>query len=209
MNYPLTDAILDFIARDSIKPSEFEIAINKIYTNYSHNVNEVAFNLLDSHDTARLLTLCESNKQKALLAYTFQMTQTGSPCIYYGGEIGLDGGADPLCRKCMIWDEEKQDRDLFKQLKQLITIRQTHPAMRAHELQWIMTSDKNNTLIFKKVCEEEEIYVLLNNDKNNQTINIPSMMQQAYTDLMANQPLELKKSITLAPYSALLLKPVK
>lgn len=209
MNYPLTDAVLDFIARESIKPSEFKIAINKIYTNYSHNVNEVAFNLLDSHDTTRLLTLCKRNKQKALLAYIIQMTQTGAPCIYYGGEIGLDGGADPLCRKCMIWDEEEQDLELFNPLKKLIEIRKNHSAMRAHELQWIVTNDKNNTLIFKKVSEEEEIYVLLNNHKKSQTLNIPSHMQQSCIDLMNNQPLELKNSITLAPYSALLLTPVK
>ena len=72
MNYPLTDAMLEFIAKDRMKPSEFKVAINKIYTDYAHNVNEVAFNLLDSHDTTRLLTTCEGNKAKALLAYTFQ-----------------------------------------------------------------------------------------------------------------------------------------
>ncbi|MDI5790906.1 hypothetical protein PO124_28285 [Bacillus licheniformis] len=34
--------------------------------------------------------------------------QTGSPCIYYGTEVGLDGGDDPLCRKCMVWEEENR-----------------------------------------------------------------------------------------------------
>ena len=91
---------------NEITSSQFVNCINKVLTDYPQNINEAAFNLLDSHDTQRLLTVCQGNKKKALLAYTLLMTQPGTPCIYYGGEVGLDGGADPLCRKCMIWDEK-------------------------------------------------------------------------------------------------------
>ena len=110
MNYPLGDAILNYVAQNKINSSQFVVAINKVLTDYAKNVNEAAFNLLDSHDTQRLLTVCGGNKKKALLTYTLLMTQAGTPCIYYGSEIGLDGGADPLCRKCMIWDKDSQDR---------------------------------------------------------------------------------------------------
>ena len=34
----------------------------------------------------------------------------GSPCIYYGTEVGLAGGNDPACRACMVWDKDKQDQ---------------------------------------------------------------------------------------------------
>ena len=70
MNYPLGDAILKYVAQDKITSSEFSLALNKVLTDYARNVNEVAFNLLDSHDTQRLLTVCGGHKQKALLAYT-------------------------------------------------------------------------------------------------------------------------------------------
>lgn len=209
MNYPLGDAILEFIAKGKTKPSQFKIAVNKVFTEYAHTVNEVAFNLLDSHDTSRLLTICDNNKQKALLAYTFQLTQTGSPCIYYGGEIGLDGGADPLCRKCMIWDKERQDLEIFDYLKKLISIRKSYPAMRSHELQWISVNDEQDYVIFKKIYHEEEIYVILNNSKKKQKIKVPTKMKQTYVDLLSDQSLELYKPITLAPHSALLLRPVK
>lgn len=209
MNYPLGDAILEFIAKGNIKPSQFKVAVNKVFTEYAHNVNEAAFNLLDSHDTSRLLTICDDNKQKALLAYTFQMTQTGSPCIYYGGEIGLDGGADPLCRKCMIWDKEQQDLEMFDYLKKLISIRKSYPAMRSHELQWISVNDEQDYVIFKKIYQEEEIYVILNNSKKKQKIKIPTKMKQTYVELLSDQSMELHKPITLAPHSALLLRPIK
>ena len=30
-------------------------------------------------------------------------TMPGSPCIYYGTEIAMEGGHDPDCRRCMPW----------------------------------------------------------------------------------------------------------
>ena len=108
----------------------------------------------------RLLTVCGGHKQKALLAYTLQMTQTGTPCIYYGGEIGLDGGADPLCRKCMIWDEEEQDREMFDYLKQLIHLRKTHPSLTSPDLEWLSTNDEDSYVVFKKESAMKQLTLL-------------------------------------------------
>lgn len=33
----------------------------------------------------------------------------GSPCLYYGTEIGMQGFKDPFNRKCMDWINEKND----------------------------------------------------------------------------------------------------
>lgn len=38
------------------------------------------------------------------IAFTFM--QTGSPCIYYGTEMGMTGGPDPDCRKPMDWSHK-------------------------------------------------------------------------------------------------------
>src|SRR5690625_6405372 len=80
---------------------------------YPDNVNEVAFNLLDSHDTERILTLADGNLAKVKLLYLFQLSFIGTPCLYYGDEIGMAGDGDPGCRACMIWDENKQNRQLL------------------------------------------------------------------------------------------------
>ena len=34
----------------------------------------------------------------------FMFLQSGSPCIYYGTEIAMEGGPDPDCRRCMDWE---------------------------------------------------------------------------------------------------------
>lgn len=208
MNYPLGDAILKYVAQDKITSSEFSLALNKVLTDYARNVNEVAFNLLDSHDTKRLLTVCDGHKQKALLAYTLQMTQTGTPCIYYGGEIGLDGGADPLCRKCMIWDEEAQDREMFDYLKQLIHLRKTHSSLSSPDLEWLVTNDEDSYIVFKKESCDETTYIIINNSNKQQMINLSFMPKGAYNELMSKTEVIIDKLLPVKPYTAYILKQV-
>ncbi|MBQ8993123.1 MAG: glycoside hydrolase family 13 protein [Turicibacter sp.] len=208
MNYPLGDAILKYVAQDKITSSEFSLALNKVLTDYARNVNEVAFNLLDSHDTQRLLTVCGGHKQKALLAYTLQMTQTGTPCIYYGGEIGLDGGADPLCRKCMIWDEEEQDREMFDYLKQLIHLRKTHPSLTSPDLEWLSTNDEDSYVVFKKESDIETTYVVINNSNKKQMINLSFMPKGAYNELLSKTEVIIDTLLPVKPYTAYILKQV-
>ena len=41
-------------------------------------------------------------------------TVPGAPCIYYGDEIGLEGGEDPLCRAGFPWaHRERWDEDVL------------------------------------------------------------------------------------------------
>src|SRR5699024_830321 len=54
MNYPFTNSTIQFFSGETMKPSTFRNNINEVLAMYPANVNEVAFNLLDSHDTARI-----------------------------------------------------------------------------------------------------------------------------------------------------------
>ncbi len=208
MNYPLGDAILKYVAQNEITSSEFMMALNKVLTDYAQNVNEVAFNLLDSHDTQRLLTVCGGNKKKALLAYTLQMTQTGTPCIYYGGEIGLDGGADPLCRRCMIWDKDLQDHEMFDYLKQLIHLRKTYPSLTSTDLEWLSSDDTSASIIYKKQTNNEVIYVVVNNNNKMQNIDLSSLPEGEYIELLTNTKVSMQSALPVKPYTAWILKQV-
>src|SRR5690625_5811344 len=114
MNYPFTNVVLDFFAYNKINAEQFIYTMNEIIQMYPLNVSEVAFNLLGSHDTPRLLSMAENNIDKVKLLFAFQFSFIGTPCIYYGDEIGMSGGEDPGCRACMIWVEKKQNSDLLK-----------------------------------------------------------------------------------------------
>ena len=62
-------------------------------------------NLLDSHDVPRFLTLCGGDRRRYKLALLFMFSFVGMPMLFYGDELGMEGGEDPDCRRPMRWDD--------------------------------------------------------------------------------------------------------
>ena len=86
--------------------------------------NQLAqLNLLGSHDTTRMLTELGGDIALMKLAATLLFTRPGVPCIYYGDEIGLQGGPDPDCRRCFEWDRRLWDDDLYAHYRALAALR--------------------------------------------------------------------------------------
>ena len=77
------------------------------------------------------------------LLAAMQLLLPGMPFIYYGDEVGMTGGRDPDCRRGMLWDETRQDRDMLAYYRRLITIRKAYPALDGDE----MTADDENGLV--------------------------------------------------------------
>lgn len=161
MNYPFTNAALDFVAKEAIDAKVFAEKMTSVLHMYPENVNEAAFNLLGSHDTKRVLTFCDENKDKMKLLFLLMLTFKGTPCIYYGDEIGMTGGMDPGCRKCMEWDEEKQDKDLFGHIQSLLSLRKEFKVL-ANEGEMKFLTAEGKTLAFERSNEEESVLVLIN-----------------------------------------------
>lgn len=107
MNYAYTDAIKDGLITKKISLEQMVSNINTQLTLYRKQVNQMMFNVLDSHDTPRILTVAKNNKNLMKLVETFTFMQPGVPCIYYGDEYAVTGGMDPECRKVMPWEEKK------------------------------------------------------------------------------------------------------
>ncbi|WP_438449007.1 alpha-glycosidase [Gorillibacterium sp. sgz5001074] len=173
MNYPFTDAVLDFFTRGRLDGARFADAIGTIMAQYPKQVGEAAFNLLDSHDTPRLLTLCGGDKRKMKLAAVFQFSYMGTPCIYYGDEIGLDGGQDPGCRKCMEWDEAKQDVDLLAFYRRLISIRRSHRVLRDGGFRFLQAEPNDQRLIYERFDGESRIVIAMNAGPLSRTVHVP------------------------------------
>lgn len=162
MNYPVSNAILDFFVFQHGDAHAFASKLGRYLARYPQQVNEASFNHLDTHDTVRLLTLCGNDKAKMKLAVAFQFTFIGAPSIYYGDEIGLDGEFDPDNRKCMIWEEEHQDRDLFAFYKKCIQLRKTHPALVTGVFR-IQSADKDSpVLVYERQEGEDHLIIAMN-----------------------------------------------
>lgn len=132
MNYPLMSGIHDFFLDKESTKEDFEYMVNRCYTMYMQQCNNVLFNLLDSHDTERLM-----NRLKNLNVFYQQLavlfTMPGSPCIYYGTEIAMEGGHDPDCRRCMPWDEmdSEENRKCLEEMKKLISLRKSEKTFKS------------------------------------------------------------------------------
>jgi alpha-glucosidase len=107
----------------SLATHEFERWLTRARAAIPYANQLAQLNLLDSHDTPRLFTLLGGNTQAMKLAVTLLMSYPGVPCIYYGDEIGLEGGPDPDCRRCFEWDSTRWNMDLFEHYRALARLR--------------------------------------------------------------------------------------
>jgi len=164
MNYGLTEAFLTFFATNESTASAFSHAVVRNLNSNTMNVNEVMFNLVDSHDTPRALTRADGNLERMKLLMLSLLTFTGSPVIYYGDEIGLTGGQDPDNRKCMVWDPAEQDADLLAYITRLIDLRKQHPGLaNASGYQFEQLNDASASFLIRRQSDEATYLILFNN----------------------------------------------
>ena len=203
MNYPFTNFALDFFARRLTTAAQFAQSINAQLANYPQQINEVGFNLLDSHDTVRLLTLCGGNVQLMKLAVLFQLTFQGTPCIYYGDEVGIDGEYDPDNRKCMEWDPAKQNQELYAFFRRMIALRRTHPALRESGLSFIPVAEQPHLLAYERWDAKERFLFILNNSDEEVAAAIPVKPNVPWCTLDSEMAAPVEQGmipVTLAPY---------
>jgi cyclomaltodextrinase len=152
MNYPLLEAILGFVGGPSldtalvashnelsmhVRPSNatsFASAVLSQAAAYAPLTVAAQLNLLSSHDMPRLRTLVSGDVAAVRLAVLLQMTLPGAPCVYYGDEIGIEGGNDPDCRRSFPVGAAGRDEALRASFRDLIALRHAHPALRANGL---------------------------------------------------------------------------
>lgn len=169
MNYPFTNMAIEFFCKQAINAKEFTNFLNKFMFRYPHQANLVLLNILDSHDTKRLLTQCGGNKELFKLAVLFQMTYIGVPCIYYGDEVGMEGSDDPDCRRTMIWDEDRQDKDLLEFYKDCIALRKRYTALRRGNCKFVYA--RGSQLVMKRYTDSNQVLIAFNVSNKSAKIN--------------------------------------
>jgi neopullulanase len=148
MNYPLGQAVLGFVAGDRLDEAvvrahheygrgtqvrdgaAFAAELERLHGLYDPAVTAVQLNLLDSHDTPRFRTMAGGDATAWRLAIALLATLPGAPCVYYGDEVGLEGLADPDCRRSFPWDEGRWDHDGLAWTREVLHARRELPALR-------------------------------------------------------------------------------
>ncbi len=160
MNYPLRTAIIDYII---CKNSDIIAnCVSSLYLHYPKCVSDVQMNILGTHDTERILSIlaCDGinfKKNRELAGYKMSegararaaellklasfllFTLPGIPCIYYGDEVGTEGGRDPFNRLPFPWNSI--DDSIRSHYKKLGLIRKDNPEFADGELK-ILYADK-------------------------------------------------------------------
>jgi len=188
MNYLMTYACWSFFGRGTLSedlvghwrghdPEAFvsdAVSFARYVTNllekYPRPAVLAQLNLLDSHDTARFLSITGS-KNALRLATLFQMTYPGAPCIYYGNEIGMEGGKDPDCRRAFPWDEGRWDHELRSYFKQCIRLRMENRILR--DGSWKTLYAANGVVVFLRTLEEKKAVIILNNSERTLHLQLP------------------------------------
>lgn len=116
------------------------------------------FNLLGSHDTARLQTILNGDEALIQVAVTLLFTYPGVPSVYYGDEIGLEGGRDPDNRRCMSWDPQTWNTTRRALYQRLIHERRTAPALRDGGFQAFYAAGE--TFAFLREAPDERLLVV-------------------------------------------------
>ena len=142
MNYIFRDAVLAYAnggdARRMVANLEH---LREAYPPQSFNA---MMNVLSTHDTARSLHVLGDvdgqsapaqvalAKRKLLLAMLIQMTYPGAPAIFYGDEVGVTGGSDPMNRGTYPWADRggHPDAALLARVRRLTTMRHDWPVLR-------------------------------------------------------------------------------
>jgi glycosidase len=171
MNYPFIESINEFCLNKKRTAKDFMYSMNRCYTLYQEQVNKVLFNFLDSHDVDRAVTRFQS--QDALFQQlTILMTMEGTPSIYYGTEIAMEGGEDPLNRKCMPWQEIEAGKyeDITNQVKKLITIRNEYSVTRSGNIEWVDTSETRLIHYRKKKDDGSEVLEVIINGNEEEVV---------------------------------------
>lgn len=184
MNYPLAEAIIGFVGGQSLNEAllrshheygrvtridgaTFAARVGDLLGSYAPETNAVQLNLLDSHDTPRALSLLGGDREAMELATLLQASLPGAPCIYYGDEVGVQGGIDPDSRRAFPWDPARWDQGLYGSMCGSLAARRSMPELRSDEVDVVSTSGR--ALAFRRGADRG-IAVAINSDEEPMTL---------------------------------------
>ncbi|MEL6787864.1 MAG: glycoside hydrolase family 13 protein [Cyanobacteria bacterium J06607_15] len=177
MNYRFTEAAIAFAGGENYIPefcqgelrpyppisaAEYAIRIDALLKLYDWEIQQAQLNLLDSHDTPRMLTTVGEDQDSFMLASVLMMTFPGAPSIFYGDEVGLPGGKDPDCRR-VFPEAEQWDVEILKNYKQLIALRHQYAALRTGTYKTLFAD--HDLYVFARILDREEVIVAVNTSK--------------------------------------------
>jgi len=161
MNYPLRDALIAFLMG---RKSAGVVArdLTALSHNYPKQFLYSLMNMMGSHDRPRILNVLAGNDGSDIprdkraehklsqeermigvlrerMMLRMMISVPGMPCVYYADEAGMEGCADPFCRRTYPWGAE--DKQLLSYYRGMIAMRNKNQVLRTGECRFIAPCD--------------------------------------------------------------------
>lgn len=185
MNYDLSYALWDYMS-GRIHTKDF---IDRILTHQAttpKNVMHHLFNLIGSHDTIRLINRLNFNLNRVKIALLLLYLMPGTPMIYYGDEMALEGKEDPDNRRPMLWNNDAPPHDLVIFIKKLNELREDFGDLMTADFDFI----QRDTLVFMKHHQNKHLLCIINLNQD-EMIHLPLEVQGTYHDLINQQSISI------------------
>ncbi len=173
MNYPVRDAVLDFLNGGSLTTNGFADRVEKLLTLYARENAYAMYVTLGSHDTERIRTALGGELNKIKLAFAFLFAYPGAPAIFYGDEIGLRGGKDPECRGAFPWNPDSWLDELRAWTKTLISYRKRIPALRRGDYRRMLVDDRRSCYVFARSLGDQSVLIAMNASPTQRYLRVP------------------------------------
>ncbi|MDT7834211.1 alpha-amylase family glycosyl hydrolase [Aquabacterium sp. OR-4] len=169
---------------------------------------------LDNHDTFRVATTIPDAKARRL-AQVLMFTLPGAVNLYYGSEVGMEGGDDPEMRGPMRWDRVAAQHPDLAWTRQLTALRKAHRALRVGDFRSAEAS--GNVLAFERHTDRATDTVLVIANPGKTAIDTTVMVANSklmdgdnLVDQLSGQVVNLQAGMVMAslpPQTVWVLKP--
>jgi len=203
-NFPLSDKIISSVANQKdLGIVEFINYERDLFRENNSDFADAIF--LRNHDQNRVKTGFGGNIDKAILAASIYLTLPGTPFIYYGEEIGMEGAKpDEYIREPFKWTDnmkspeqtywikpfynlpnngtsvetlDKDPKSILNQYRKLIRSRINHKALALGDIEKVKTKD-NSTLAYIRYYGDEKILVIHNLNRVQNTFSLKDNVQE-------------------------------
>lgn len=157
--YLFKDIVVGFF-NGTLNSKDVYNSLMTIKENYPKESFKSNLNILGTHDTRRVLTELNEDKELLKLAVAMQMTFEGVPYIYYGDEAGLLGECDPDNRRTYPWKNE--DKDILNFYKNIIKDRNKSKVLTCGETKLLELENPDVFGYVRYIEGEDDVLVLIN-----------------------------------------------
>lgn len=178
MNYDYTGAIINHFIKHELSSQGLVDRLSHQLMLYRDQTNAMMFNVLDSHDTARIMTLANEDDQLVRQTLAFTFLQPGSPSIYYGTEYGMTGDNDPDCRKPMNWYPDAKAMAMHDFVRDLIKWRKEHWQLIAQGTLKLTALPNDQGIVIKRQLQHKQLTAVFNTGRESLDCQLVPLISQ-------------------------------